>query len=212
VVVLNDCQASALAEHFFGQGHKSTNLVVIKSEQGVGSGVILNGQLFHGDNFGAGEIGHVVVEPDGPPCRCGNRGCLETIASASAVIDRVRAAASNGSRSLGRGPLSIGLIRRALDGGDPVVRRAVHETGRALGLAIANLIGALNVHRIVIAGSIAQLGPELLNVINDEILRRSLTALARETEVVFSGLGSRITILGASAALMQQELGVTPFR
>jgi len=94
VSVLNDCQASALAEHFFGPAQRSSNLVLIKSEQGVGSGVILNGQLFHGDNFGAGEIGHVVIDPDGPPCRCGNRGCLETLASVSAVVERARIAAA----------------------------------------------------------------------------------------------------------------------
>jgi predicted NBD/HSP70 family sugar kinase len=219
VSVLNDCQASALAEHFFGPAQRSSNLVLIKSEQGVGSGVILNGQLFHGDNFGAGEIGHVVVDPDGPPCRCGNRGCLETLASVSAVVERARvaAAAAGGtlranSRSRAQRPLTIDLVRRALQSGDPAIRQVVHDAGRALGIAIANLVGALNVRRIVIAGGIAELGPELLNVINEEVLRRSLTALARETEVAFSTLGSRITILGASAAQLQQELGVTPFR
>jgi predicted NBD/HSP70 family sugar kinase len=218
VFLVNDCQASALAEHFFGPPQPSANLVLIKSEQGVGSGVILNGQVFHGDNFGAGEIGHVVVDPEGPPCRCGNRGCLETLASVSAVVERVRLAVASGPRSAQsrllrtQHPPSIALVRRALHGGDPTVRRVVHEAGRALGIAIANLVGALNVRRIVIAGGIAELGPELLNVINDEVLRRSLTALARETDIAFSSLGSRITVLGASAALLQHELGVTPFR
>jgi predicted NBD/HSP70 family sugar kinase len=217
VSVLNDCQASALAEHFFGPAQRSSNLVLIKSEQGVGSGVILNGQLFHGDNFGAGEIGHVVVDPDGPPCRCGNRGCLETLASVSAVVERARVATAGGprranSKSRAQHSLTIDLVRQALQSGDPAIRQVVHDAGRALGIAIANLVGVLNVRRIVIAGGIAELGPELLNVVNEEVLRRSLTALARETEVVFSSLGSRITILGASAAQLQQELGVTPFR
>jgi predicted NBD/HSP70 family sugar kinase len=219
VFVLNDCQASALAEHFFGPDRDAANLVVIKAEQGVGSGVILNGQLFHGDHFGAGEIGHVVVEPDGPPCRCGNRGCLETLASVSAVLERVESAMSANGRAAykprwrGRSePITIVQARRGLDEGDPAVRQVVHEAGRALGVAIANLIGVLNVQRIVIAGGITQLGQELLNVIQEEVLRRSLTALARETEVVFSPLGHRITILGASAVLLQQVLGVTPFR
>lgn len=214
VFVLNDCQASALAEYFFGPDPDAANLIVIKAEQGIGSGVILNGQLFHGDNFGAGEIGHVVVQPDGPPCRCGNRGCLETLASGSALIEHIRLATASKprSRSRAREPLSMAQARHALDNGDPIVRQAVHEAGRALGIAIANLVGALNVRRIVIAGSLALLGQELLNVIQEEVLRRSLTALARETEVVFSPLGARITILGASAVLLQQELGVSRFR
>jgi N-acetylglucosamine repressor len=219
VFVLNDCQASALAEHFFGPDRDAANLVVIKAEQGVGSGVILNGRLFHGDHFGAGEIGHVVVEPDGPPCRCGNRGCLETLASVSAILDRAQMTpGANGRaaykpRGRNRGDaFTISLARRRLDAGDPAVRQAVHEAGRALGVAIANLVGILNVQRIVVAGGITQLGQELLNVIQEEVLRRSLTALARETEVVFSPLGSRITILGASAVLLQQVLGLTPFR
>jgi predicted NBD/HSP70 family sugar kinase len=217
--VLNDCQASAIAEHFFGPDrNRSHNLVVIKSEQGLGSGLILNGQIFHGDNNGAGEIGHVVVQPDGLPCRCGNRGCLETLASVSGILERIAAQRPRIPRTAVYNParrrqlLDIDEVRRALDNGDPLVRQVVHEAGAALGTAIANLVGALNVQRIVIAGGIVALGQELLNVIQEEVLRRSLTALARETEVVFSSLGSRITILGASAVFLQQELGLTPFR
>jgi N-acetylglucosamine repressor len=216
--VLNDCQASALAEHVFGDHHDSANLVVIKAEHGLGSGLILNGQLFHGDLFGAGEIGHVVVEHEGLPCRCGNRGCLETVASASAILNRIQAAtaltpgsalhhsARNGTA------LTVRMARQALDADDSAVRDAVHQAGRGLGIAIANLVGALNVRYVVIAGSIVGLGPELLNVIRQEMLARSLTALARETHIDYSALGPRITILGASAVLLQEELGVTPFR
>jgi predicted NBD/HSP70 family sugar kinase len=217
--VLNDCQASAMAEHFFGPDrNRAQNLVVIKSEQGLGSGLILNGQIFHGDTFGAGEIGHVVIQPDGLPCRCGNRGCLETLASVQGIIERIQARAANQPRSAAhlrsrnRQGMNIEHVRRALDDGDPLVRQVVHEAGTALGTSIANLVGVLNVQRIVIAGGIVALGQELLNVIQEEVLRRSLTALARETEVVFSSLGSRITILGASAVFLQQELGLTPFR
>src|SRR5262249_52508898 len=131
---------------------------------------------------------------------------------------RVHTAAAHAPRSSlhprtrNRQGLSIEHVRRALDDGDPLVRQVVHEAGTALGTAIANLVGALNVQRIVIAGGIVAVGQHLLNVIQEEVLRRSLTALARETEVVFSSLGSRITILGASAVFLQQELGLTPFR
>jgi N-acetylglucosamine repressor len=201
--VLNDCQASALAEHVFGTHRDSSNLVVIKAEHGVGSGMILNGKLFQGDLFGAGEIGHVVVEHDGQLCHCGNRGCLETLASASAILRRI---SHNGSAP------TIGMARAALDGDDASARCAVHTAGRALGIAIANLVGVLNVRHIVIAGSIVGLGPQLLTVIRQEMLARSLTALARATQIDYSALGARITILGASAVLLQEELGVTPFR
>jgi N-acetylglucosamine repressor len=216
--VLNDCQASALAEHVFGAQRDSSNLVVIKAEHGLGSGVILNGQIFHGDRFGSGEIGHVVIAPDGPPCRCGNRGCLETLASASAILDRIRAVAALAPASMlhqpsrNGTPLTMHMARQALDAGDTSVRLAVHEAGRALGIAIANLVGTLNVRHIVIAGSIVGLGPELLNVVRQEMIARSLIALARETEIEYSALGSRITILGASAVLLQEELGVTVSR
>jgi N-acetylglucosamine repressor len=217
VHVLNDSQASAMAEYYFGIPRTSHNLVLIKCEQGVGAGVVIEGQLFYGDLYGAGEIGHVVIAENSQVCRCGNIGCLETVASAAAVLRRVRGATANRrspahpDETDGR-PVDMQAVKEWYVAGDRTVQLIVHDAGRALGIAIANLVGALNIHRIVIAGSLGLLGPPLLEIIHTEMRRRSLAALARETHVQFSDLGSDITILGSAALLLNEELGITPSR
>jgi N-acetylglucosamine repressor len=217
VHVLNDSQAAAMAEYYFGGPRTSNNLVLIKCEQGVGAGVVIEGQLFYGDLFGAGEIGHVVIAENSQVCRCGNIGCLETVASAAAVLRRVRVATLNrGSpahpdETDGR-PVDMRAVREWYELGDRTVQLIVHDAGRALGIAIANLVGALNIHRVVIAGSLGILGQPLLDIISEEMRRRSLAALARETHVEFSDLGPDITVLGSAALLLHEELGITPSR
>ena len=96
VYILNDSQAAAVGEYTYGQGHTTeSNMIVINARHGIGAGIIINGKLFHGDGGGAGEIGHVVVVPDGGKlCRCGNRGCLETVASAQALVERTQSLVS----------------------------------------------------------------------------------------------------------------------
>jgi len=217
VQVLNDSQASAMAEYYFGGPRTSDNLVLIKCEQGVGAGVVIEGRLFYGDLFGAGEIGHVVIAENSQVCRCGNIGCLETIASAAAVLRRVRVAAANRGvpaqpdETDGR-PIDMLAVKEWYALGDRTVQLIVRDAGRALGIAIANLVGALNINRVVIAGSLSVLGTPLLDIIHQEMSRRTLAALARETRIQFSELGPDITVLGAAARLLHEELGITPSR
>jgi N-acetylglucosamine repressor len=199
VHVLNDSQAAAMGEYFFGIGHQSENLVVIKCEEGLGAGIVLQGRLLHGDHFGAGEIGHLVFGASGQQCRCGNFGCLETIASGSAIL---RAAHASDMRS----------VRNACVAGDAHVREVVREAACALGIAIATLVGTLNARDIVIAGSVTQLGEEFLEQVRHEAAARSLAALARDTHVELSSIASDITALGAAAVLLHEELGIWPLR
>src|SRR6476659_1287684 len=91
IYVANDSHMVALAEYMFGRNQSSANLVAIKVGQGIGAGIVLNGQLFSGDDYGAGEIGHVVVVENGPPCKCGNAGCLEAVASVPQIVRRAQA-------------------------------------------------------------------------------------------------------------------------
>src|SRR5205085_8083984 len=122
----------------------------------------------HGDNFGAGEIGHLVLIEDGLLCRCGNTGCLETVASASAIERGVRAAAAADPRSAlhqtaARGlPLDMEAVLRAYESGDVAVGRVVLAAGRGLGLAIATLVGTLNVRDVILTGPVSGLGQPLL--------------------------------------------------
>ncbi len=218
VYVLNDSQAAAMGEYFFGAHDGTGNLVVIKSEEGLGAGVVLEGRLLHGDHFGAGEIGHLVFDDGGRTCQCGNRGCLETVASASAILRAVSAAARADPFSILHQAatcdeaLDMAAVLRAYEAGDECVRRVVVEASRALGLAIAMLVGTLNVQNIVIAGRVTELGEPLLELVRAEGCRRSLAALARATRVNFSAIGADITALGAAAVLLHQELGIWPLQ
>lgn len=214
VHVANDCQASALAEHTFGRGRDLENLAVVKVEHGIGAGIILNGQLFHGELFGAGEIGHMKVTEGGRRCRCGNLGCLETVASARAIVQQALKVALDDPRSLlhevADDPKSgtIGEVCRAAEAGDAAVQEIVQEAGRYLGIALANLISVLSIRHVLIAGSVTCFGSQLLDVIRGEMLRHSLELVVRETEVEMSGMGPEIVILGASALVLTRELGL----
>jgi len=214
VHVANDCQVAALAEHTFGEAQGLENLAVVKIEQGIGAGIVLDGQLFHGDTCGAGEIGHVTVVENGQPCRCGNLGCLETVTSARAIVQQAQILAQNDARSsLHRfaahpAALTIREVCQAAEAGDEAVQQMVREAGRCLGIALANLVAVLSVRRILIAGSVTGFGSLLLDVVQQEMTRRSLAMLACETEVGMSSMGPDMVILGASALVLTHELGL----
>ena len=199
VYVVNDSQATALAEHVFG-GPRTSNLLVVKVGQGVGAGIVIDGRLFQGDGFGAGEIGHTTVHPDGAACRCGRRGCLETVVSSRAILDRLAAAGWTGT---------LTDAQQALAAGDATVSEIVLAAGRELGRAVAWLIGALNLHRVVLVGSAAGFGEPWLTAVRDEATRGALPLLTRETVIEIGELHDDGVMLGASALLMTQELGLS---
>lgn len=210
--VANDSQAAALAEYTFGaDGRRRPNLITIKVGRGIGAGLVLNGTLFQGDGFGAGEIGHVAVVNDGAACRCGRFGCLETVASSRAIVDRAAALADELDTPLASmaTALAIDDVIRAFAAGDAAARTAALEAARYLGQAIAGLIGALNIGRVVLDGPVTAFGDEWLATIADEARRRSLTLLSADTEIEFGRLSPNVVVLGASALLITRELGLS---
>lgn len=201
VYVANDSQLAALAQYMFGGNKYESNLVVVKVGTGIGAGLILDGRLFHGDGFGAGEIGHISVVENGQQCRCGNLGCLETVASTPAIIKSASASARSSE-------LTLDALQEAFAAGHPAATQAVLEAGRYLGIAAANLVGTLNVHRIVFLSQLARFGTPLLDVIRQEMSKRVIPTLAQDTEIELIDLRPEMVILGASALLMSQELGL----
>ncbi len=214
VYVANDSQVAALAEYIFGRERQSDNLVVIRVGDGIGAGIVVNGELFQGDGFGAGEIGHVAVVENGDMCRCGNRGCLETVASSRALVQRARRIAETEPGSLLNRlvpqPQAINLdtVLQAFDAGDESVRQSILGVGHYLGIAAANLVGTLNIAHISLAGTMACFRSLLAETVAKEMRRRSLTALADKTQITCTELGPDIVILGASALLLTQDLGL----
>jgi N-acetylglucosamine repressor len=216
VEVVNDSRAAALAIDLFST-RRSTNLVAVKVGRGIGAGVVLGGELFHGDGFGAGEIGHVVVDDDGEECRCGRFGCLETVASSRAILRRATEHAQAepdsplGQRLAATGALTLDDIHAGLDAGDEATRRIVVAAGRFLGQMLASVVGVLDVERIVLHGSVADLGKPWLEAVRDEAHRRALRLLAGDVAIDrAASIGDRrdLVVLGASAVILTAELGL----
>jgi len=214
VYVANDSQVAAMAGYIFGENRDESNLVLVKVGHGIGAGIVLHGRLFYGDLCGAGEIGHIAVVEHGERCRCGNLGCLETVASERAIIQRAQAVARSDPASLlhqyaaPSGQITLEAISQAAEAGDQAMQQLILEAGRYVGYALAQLAGVLSVRRIVLAGSVTCFGKTWLEAARHEMARRSLALIAGDVEVEISRMGQDIVILGASALVLASELGL----
>jgi predicted NBD/HSP70 family sugar kinase len=212
VYIANDSQVASLAELTFGNGQNIANLIMVKVGRGIGAGIVLDRRPFYGDDSGAGEIGHIVVESGGRLCRCGNRGCLETLASTRSLVQRAQSMWENNRpsalRNLVASPddITTGVLVQAVEAGDEAVRAMVAEAGAYLGQVITPLVAGLNIHHVVIAGSMARFGKALIQPIQEHVNSHSLRTLAENAHVEASQLGQDIVILGAAALLLSQEL------
>ncbi len=189
VAVDNDANLGALAELCLGAGHGAADLIYLKVSSGIGAGIVLDGRLHHGASGTAGEIGHVQLRRDGDVCRCGNRGCLETVASSAAVLDLLRPL-------LGRELTLAGALELSR-GGHVAVRRVVADAGRAVGRAVADLCNMLNPEAIVVGGDLSRAGDALLEGVREAVDRYALPAAARAVRVRAGRLGERAEVLGA---------------
>ena len=191
VRVENDANAGALGEQLFGAGRGVGDIVYLRLSAGVGVGLILNGRPYRGVSGIAGEIGHIRVVNDGLICRCGNRGCLETVASPVAVTELL----SHSRQEAVSLPDLIELIRQ----GDRGACRAVADAGAAVGEAIAATVNLLNPELVIIGGELAGTGDVLLDPIRDAVQQQSVSPAAGAVRVVQSALGDRAEVLGAAA-------------
>ena len=213
VSIANDCQVSALAECLFGD-HDVTNLVVLKIGRGVGAGVVLNRVLYHGEGFGAGEIGHVQVENNGLLCNCGNYGCLETKVSSRAIRQITKRVVQEHPDSMlyqkmgQQKDISVEDIIQAYQGGDVYVVDIVEGIAQDLTKALSFLVSVLNIEQIVIAGSVSGFGQGLVDLLSQKLHGTVLTPLSEKTGIALSSLGSNIVVLGGAAIILQQELGI----
>ena len=200
VVVANDCHAAALAELTFFRRPRPNNLIVIKVGRGVGAGIILNGQLFQGDGYGAGEFGHVSMGSADAPCRCGRQGCLETMTSMRALVDAAGVVEPSITDESGL----VAAFLACVTG----IRRIVLDAARELGVAVGWLIGVLNVRHVLLVGPVADFGDDWLDEVRRYARSSVLALLARDTQIEFGHVHDDVVVLGASALLMEQQLGL----
>jgi N-acetylglucosamine repressor len=205
IYVLNDCHAAAMGEYQYGGYPADANMIVVRVGRGIGSGIILNGQIFHGDSGYAGEIGHVVcVHGEGLPCRCGNFGCLETVASTTAVLQIAESLSPGSSGSLlaeNRGQITLDVLERAFNAGDGLAQQIILTAGHYLGEVIANLVSAMNIDCVILTGIMTRFGQPWLEAVQETVRRNILPRLAQEITIEIGHLKDNEAILGATAVL-----------
>jgi predicted NBD/HSP70 family sugar kinase len=196
VFIDNDANLGALAELTWGPFGIVSNLVFVKVGTGIGAGLVLDGELFTGNIGVTGEIGHTPIHDHGLVCTCGNRGCLETVASTTMMAELL-------ARTLGGSVTTADLVAHAL-AGEPATLRVVQDAGLALGRALANVSNLINPQVIVVGGPLAGLGPLLLAPIRLAFDRYAVPSIAGSTQIAMSALGDRAEALGAAALVLQQ--------
>jgi glucokinase len=213
----NDANAAALGEHRFGAGRGVQNMIYVTASTGIGGGLILNGQLYSGATGAAGEIGHMTVLPWGPYCGCGNRGCLEALASGTAIARDGRELVRRGVPTL-IAELAAGnpervtakLVAEAADRGDIEAQEILTEAMTYLGMGMANLVNLFNPELIVIGGGLTNMGEGLFGPVRRAIERRAFPAAARAAQVVPAELGDDVGVLGAVAVAMAHKTSILP--
>ncbi|HEV3229603.1 MAG TPA: ROK family protein [Solirubrobacteraceae bacterium] len=198
VHVDNDANLGALAEWTWGAARDYENVAYLKVSTGIGAGLIVAGRPFRGAGGTAGEIGHTIIDPEGPICRCGNRGCLETLVGASALLELLRPAV---------GPVTLRQVLQRAREGDAACRRAIADAGTAIGVAVASLCNLINPERIVVGGDLGAAGELLLSPMRDALTRAAIPSAAADVDVVAGTLGDRAELLGA-IALVLRDTGV----
>jgi glucokinase len=212
VFVDNDANVAALAEFLYGVGKGATNLVMLTIGTGIGGGLVLNGEIYRGSIGAGAELGHTVINENGPPCQgtCPNRGCVETYASGTALAREGRLAAEHHPESaLGEalqreGEISGRTVTEAAIAGDDVAREVVATAGRHLGVALADFANIFDPDVIVIGGGVSAVGDLLLEPAREEVRTRALPPMNR-TPVKPAELGPDAGMIGA-AAMARMEL------
>ncbi len=208
----NDANCATLGEWWIGAAQGAQHVIGLTIGTGIGGGLILNGQLYHGASGIAGELGHISIEANGRRCNCGNYGCLEAYASGSAIATRAREALGGGEPSLlpdlVNGDLSritAQTVYEASAQGDGVARHVVRDTAQFLGVGIASLVNIFNPEVVVVAGGVTQAGDALFEPLRAEVRRRAFTPAVNVLRIVPGELPGTAGVAGAIATFAQQH-------
>ncbi len=197
VEIENDANLGALAELTWGAGRDCGSFAYIKAATGIGAGIVINGQLLRGATGTAGEIGHTTLDEAGALCYCGNRGCLETVASGPAIVQLVG--------RVGGETLTLGRVVDLAATGDVRCRRAISDAGREIGVAVAGLCNLINPERVIIGGVLSRTGDVLLQPLRESVRRHAVQAAAERVDVRAAVFDERAELLGSLALALQSS-------
>jgi glucokinase len=212
VFVENDANISVLGVHVAELKSKPRSVVGIFVGTGIGGGLIVNGELYSGFNHTAGEIGHMVIDVNGPKCGCGNKGCFEAVASRTAIFQRIKAGVKDGEKTLLTEMLGDSLedmrsgdLRKAIRRGDKFVAKVIEQTAENIGIGVANLVNILGPEVVVLGGGVVEaLADEMTSVIIKTAKDHAMPGTIKGVDIIASKLGDNAGITGA-AVLARRE-------
>ena len=211
IFIDNNNNAMALSEAEFGIARGIRNFICVNVGIGIGSGVVINGELYRGETECTGEIGHTTVDYNGPKCSCGNNGCLEVMAAAPAIARRAVKAIKEGEKTLitelvnsNLDEISAAIVAEAANKGDKLAREIIEKTGEYLGTGIANIINLFNPQMVIIGGGVAQAGDLIFNPLKKTMEKRAFPVPAKVVKIVASSLGRDCTVIGAATLVLRE--------
>jgi glucokinase len=212
VYLANDANAAAVGEYLFGVREQVRNMIYITISTGVGGGIIIDGKLFVGARGMGGEVGHMTIEAEGPRCNCGNIGCLEVLASGTAIARYGAALVAEG-----RAPIlselakqrsayvTARLVQEAAERGERESQAIIARVGFYMGVGIVNLLHLFNPQLVIIGGGVSHLGALLFDPIRRTVAERAIPAIADGVEILPAHLGDQVGLLGAIAIVLHEQ-------
>lgn len=214
-VLDNDANCATYGEWWLGAGRNVNTLVGLTLGTGIGGGIVLNGEIFHGVSDAAGEIGHTTIEANGRKCKCGNYGCLEAYASGPAIALRAMEGIEAGTDSMlpdlveGRlDSITAATVYEAAVLGDAYANEVMRETAKFLGAGVANVINMLNPEMIVIAGGVTKAGDHLFVPLKAEVRKRAFRSALEACQITPASLPGTAGVIGAAAMFKKDTYGV----
>ncbi len=204
----NDANAAAMGEHLFGAGKGVDDFVFLIVGTGIGGGIIASGRIYRGYGENAGEIGHHKIRPDGPSCPCGDRGCLESLASGTSIARIARERLASKPNTVlwewiaSAGEVTAELVARAAKEGDEFASRVWSECMENLGIGVANTVNILNPRLVILGGGVTNAGDLLFESVRRVVKQRAMPALAADVEIVPAANGDLMGLMGAFAVAL----------
>jgi len=209
----NDARCTALGEARYGSGRSCKNILCVNVGHRIGSGIIINGELYRGQACAAGEIGHLTIIPSGPLCQCGNRGCLEVVAGGHAIAAAAIRVLNSGGETLVReivkgkiNKVTTEIVAKAAALGDSIAGDLIAEAAHYIGISLANALNLLSPEVIIIGGGVARSGDILFHEIEKPMKKRAFTSMINEPKLLPSSLGENASSIGAAALVFEKIL------
>ncbi|MDY0044136.1 MAG: ROK family protein [Syntrophales bacterium] len=216
--LINDANAAAVGEHMYGAGKGTNHFIYVTVSTGIGGGVIIDGRLLTGAIGTAGELGHMVIDHNGPPCHCGNRGCWETLASGTALARFARERIRDGSRTSlldhaagNIQEITAKTVQEAAAAGDNLAKELIEQTGYFLGVGLTNLVNIFNPEVIAIGGGVALIGDMLFAPAFDVVKTRAFRSSCEAVRFVPAALGRNSGVIGSAAHALRRIRDTSSF-